>query len=64
MGHIPEEERELPSCACGVKVQHFDGVRVWVRVYFDCGAKPLELANTNPNAQKEERGRRLKVAPT
>jgi hypothetical protein len=54
MGRIPEEELEFPSCACGVKVQHLDGVRVWVRAYFDCFAKPLELATTNPNAQKEK----------
>jgi hypothetical protein len=29
-------------------------VRVWVRVYFNCGAKPLEPATTNPNAQKRK----------
>jgi hypothetical protein len=62
MGHIPEEEWELPSCAFGVKAQNLDGVRVWVRVYFNCGSKPLELSTTNPDAQKEM-GRRLKVAP-
>ena len=52
MGNIPEEELELPSCACDVTVQRLDGVRVWVRVYFNCGAKPLELATTHLNAQK------------
>jgi len=25
---------------------------VWVRVYFNCGSKPLEVTTTNPNAQR------------
>jgi len=63
MGNIPEEELELSSCACGVKVQHLHGVRVWVRAYFNCGAKPLKLATTNPNAQKKGKGPAPKSGP-